>query len=420
MSKAKSDNADLNPVQSRDVVVGQSKELVHDAVFGELSEGGPNYRSLGWVGTTGLMMKTQIGLGVLSIPAVFDVLGIIPGVICLCAIGGITTWSNYIVGVFKLGHPEVYGIDDAGAMMFGRLGRIIFGTAFCCYFTCNSASAMLSVSIGLNAVSKHGACTAIFVFVAACVGFSTSSIRTLARLAWPVWVGLVGIIVSVTAVTIAVGVQDRPADAPREGEWKSDYKLVNSPEISKALSAISALVFSYAGTPAFFPIVSEMRNPKHYGRALFICQGVISACYITVGCVVYYYCGSYVASPALGSAGNTMKIVCYAIALPGLMVTNSIATHLPAKYIFVHALRGTKHLTSNTKTHWATWLGCTFGVSVIAYIIASAVPVFGSLISLVGALFGTLMSFQPMGCMWLYDNWSKDKAERNLSWTLMF
>jgi amino acid permease len=37
------------------------------------------------------MMKSMIGLGVLSIPSVFDVLGLIPGVICLVIIAVMTT-----------------------------------------------------------------------------------------------------------------------------------------------------------------------------------------------------------------------------------------------------------------------------------------------------------------------------------------
>lgn len=77
------------------------------------------------------MMKTQIGLGVLSIPSAFDTLGMIPGLICLLVIAAITTWSDYIVGVFKLRHRQVYGIDDAGQLMFGRIGREILGVAFC-------------------------------------------------------------------------------------------------------------------------------------------------------------------------------------------------------------------------------------------------------------------------------------------------
>lgn len=92
--------------------------------------GGTNDWQVGWIGTSVLMMKTQIGLGVLSIPAAFDVLGLIPGVICLLAIGGITTWSNYMVGVFKMNHREVYGIDDATKLMFGPVGREIFRLGF--------------------------------------------------------------------------------------------------------------------------------------------------------------------------------------------------------------------------------------------------------------------------------------------------
>lgn len=92
---------------------------------------------------------------------------------------------------------------------------------------------------------------------------------------------------------------------------------------------------------------------------------------------------------------------------------------MPAKYIFIRLLRGSKHLTADTFVHWATWLGCTGSITVVAYIIASAIPVFGGLVSLIGALLGTLMCFQPMGCMWLYDNWDTGKAQLTIRWILM-
>lgn len=53
---------------------------------------------------------------------------------------------------------------------------------------------MLSVSIGLNAISAHGTCTAVFVAVAAALGFSIGSIRTLGRLTWLAWIGTVCIV----------------------------------------------------------------------------------------------------------------------------------------------------------------------------------------------------------------------------------
>ncbi|GAB1193413.1 hypothetical protein APSETT444_002629 [Aspergillus pseudonomiae] len=355
MLKTKEDPSELAPVPSQAGEVRDMPTYVTDDVFGEVTENGPNYRNVGWIGTVALMMKSQIGLGVLSIPTAFDTLGIIPGIICLCAIAVITTWSDYMIGVFKLRHRSVYSIDDVGALIFGRIGREFLGGAFCLFLM----------------------------------------------------------------VTIAVGVEDRPASAPKDGVWVSDFKIVNHPSFSEGITAVSSLVFAYSGTPGFFNIVSEMRDPHYYTRALLICQAGVTAVYITIGCVVYYYCGSYVASPALGSAGPTMKKISYGFALPGLLVTTTLVTHIPAKYIFIRILRGSKHLTANSVIHWGTWLGCTFGITLIAYVIASAIPVFNSLVSLIGALLGTLMSFQPMGCMWLYDNWSKGKQHKSLRWMLM-
>ncbi|KAK2041704.1 transmembrane amino acid transporter [Colletotrichum somersetense] len=393
--------------------------IAHDAVFGDITSEGPNYRSVGWLGTSVLMMKTQIGLGVLSIPSIFDTLGMVPGVVLLCVIGGITTWSDFMVGTFKLRHPQVYGIDDAGELMFGRAGREVLGAAFCLLFTFTSGSAMLSISIALNALSTHATCTAVFVAVAAVVGFGLSSLRTLGRISGLAWVGITSIVVAVLTVTIAVSLQDRPAAAPRDAVWKSDFKVVNTPTFTQAIGAISSLVFSYAGTPAFFSIAAEMREPRHYTRALVLCQSVVTVVYVTVGVVVYYYCGSYVSSPALGSAGPTVKKVAYGLALPGLIVSAAVMLHLASKHIFVRVLRGSKHLAANTFVHWSTWLGCTFTITLVAYLIASGIPVFNSLISLIGALLGTMISFQPMGCMWLYDNWGKGRQAPTTRWYLM-
>lgn len=49
---------------------------------------------------------------------------------------------------------------------------------------------MLGISIGLNAVSSHGTCTAVFVAVAAIIAFSLGSIQTLGRITWIAWIGL--------------------------------------------------------------------------------------------------------------------------------------------------------------------------------------------------------------------------------------
>ena len=94
-----------------------------------------------------LMVKTQIGLGVLSIPSVLDTLGMGPGLVVVVSIGIITTWSNYIIGVFKKNHPSVYGIDDVGYKLFGRAGREFFYVVFilCKYFSVRDTLCVLNI-----------------------------------------------------------------------------------------------------------------------------------------------------------------------------------------------------------------------------------------------------------------------------------
>lgn len=59
-----------------------------------------------------LEVKSQIGLGVLALPAVLNTLGYVPGILLIIAIGAIITWSDYVVGTFKLNHPEVYTLAE--------------------------------------------------------------------------------------------------------------------------------------------------------------------------------------------------------------------------------------------------------------------------------------------------------------------
>lgn len=110
-------------------------------------------------------------------------------------------------------------------------------------------SALVGISTALNAVSTHAVCTAVFVFVAAAAGFMFGSIRTLSKVAWIGWVGIFSIMAAILTLTIAVGVQDRPDKAPKEGPWDKDLKVFGNPTFAQAMSAINGIVFSYGATP---------------------------------------------------------------------------------------------------------------------------------------------------------------------------
>lgn len=75
-------------------------------------------------------------------------------------------------------------------------------------------------------------------------------------------------------------------------------------------------------------MVAEMRDPRHYPRALVLCQSTVTVTFTTIGIVVYYFCGSYTTSPALGSAGHLMKKVAYGASIPGVLVSAILVSHV--------------------------------------------------------------------------------------------
>ncbi|GFZ50956.1 hypothetical protein JCM24511_08714 [Saitozyma sp. JCM 24511] len=380
-----------------EMAVKAEEDVIVDAVWGRLDDqSGPNYRNLGWIRAAVLEIKTQIGLGVL---------GLSSWLIAQIIVAIIITWSDYVVGTFKLNHPEVYTLADVGFLIGGPIGREILGFAYWLEQTAIAGAGLLSFSVALNAITGHGTCTVAFVVVGAVLNVLFSSIQTLDRISIVGWVGLAGIMSSIITLAVAVGVQDRPSAAPQVGFWSPDTAVARDATFVDAINAVSVVVFAYAGTPNFFNIVGEMKNQRDYTKSVITCQAFVTAVYLIIGCTVYHFVGQYITSPALGSAGPLLKKVCYGLALPGLLVGCVLYTHIPAKYVFVRILRNSRHLSKNTPIHYIVWFSCVIVNCALSFIIAEAIPFFNDLVGLIGALLGTFICIQTEAYMWLWDEW---------------
>ncbi len=155
---------------------------------------------------------------------------------------------------------------------------------------------------------------------------------------------------------MAVTVVDRPAAAPQTGPFELGYIVIGHPTFIVGVSSCMNIFVSSAGAAHFVPIMAEMRNPMDYKKSIYLGMGVVQASYLTFSLVVFRWCGQWVASPSLGSAGQTVKMVSYGIALIGLLASAVVYLHLAAKYMFVRVLRNSVHLQSDSLVHWAVWL----------------------------------------------------------------
>ncbi|GAA6022275.1 hypothetical protein JCM10207_008911 [Rhodosporidiobolus poonsookiae] len=403
-------------LEETQVMGADADEGQTDDVFGQQGEGKVNYRGLGWISTAVLLIKAQVGLGVLSLPYALQTLGLGPGLIVFFILDILGVWTGYYIGVFKLKHPEVYSLADCGRLMFGRTGEIIFGVGWFLFSAMTAGACFLTISTAFNAISLHATCTAVFVIVGVAVSFPFICLRTMGEIKWIGWVGLIFIVLGIFTAVIAVGVPGtRPALAPQDGPLDLHIVMWGNPSFPDALNAVANIFFAFSGMGAFLPVAAEMRNWRDYPKTLALSQTVVTVIYLIVAVVMYMYAGQYVASPALGTAGVLIKRVAYGLALPGLFFSAIIYTHFAAKLIFVRLLRNSRHMSEPTKTHWIVWLSCCISCTLFAYIVCSAIPIFSGLLGLISALFGSILALHAEALMYLYDTMPHWRLPKNRS-----
>ena len=139
--------------------------------------------------------------------------------------------------------------------------------------------------------------------------------------------------------------------------------------------------------------MSELKEPKDYPKALILLQSVSITFYCTVACVIYYYVGSDVTSPALGAAPLKVKKIAYGLAIPTIIIAGVINGHIAAKYFYVKVYRDwfkqKEVVTQKTWKAFGSWAVICAILWIVAWLLAEAIPVFNQLLGLFSALFGT-------------------------------
>ncbi|RDW56634.1 hypothetical protein BP5796_13099 [Coleophoma crateriformis] len=364
---------------------------------------GVDFRTVTWQRAILIFLKVQIATGVLGIPGAFGTLGAVGGVLSVIAWQALNTYTAILLADFRNRHPECHTLVDECGIIWGRLGREIAGILFLINYVLCTGSGILGISTALNALSNHGACTVWFSFVGFIMITMFSSIRTWGKMTWPLTLAFVSVIAGVLVVVIGVSFQDRPAAAPQTGPFDLGFHVITYPDFIAGITASATIFVSSAAGPNYVSVIAEMKRPQDYRKAVYPVGFIVGAVYLSFSMVIYYYCGTWIATPSLGSAGPLLKKVAYGIAFPSLIVSAGLFNHNSSKYAFVRILRGTKHLQSNSPIHWSTWIACNLVAGFASFIICSAVPVFNDLLALIGSFCGAPMSIIIPASLWLYD-----------------
>lgn len=112
------------------------------------------------------------------------VLGFLPGILIIVVLGVIATYTGYVVSIFKLRHMGVHSFADAARVVFGPVGKCIVEIMQALILIFIMAAHILTFTVEMNVLTKHGFCTVVFGIIGTVVSFLLTLPRTFNGIAW--------------------------------------------------------------------------------------------------------------------------------------------------------------------------------------------------------------------------------------------
>ena len=363
------------------------------------AQGNANFTRLGWKRLTVVLIVEAIALGALSIPGAYATLGMVPGVILTIGIGLIAIYTSYVVGQVKLAFPEVAHYADAGRLMMGRFGYELVGAMFVLELTFLVGSHCLTGSIAFLNMTDNGACSLVFGIVSAIILLLLALPPSFADVAILGYVDFVSIMLAIGITIIATGVVAGEATGGLAAVNWSAWPKENI-TFAEAFVALSNIVFAFSFAICQFSFMNEMHTPKDFVKSIWALGLIEIVIYTLTGALVYAFVGQDVDSPALLSAGGLMAKIAFGVALPVIFISGSINGTVVARYIHGRIYKNSVTRFINTKKGWITWIALVTFITIVAWIIAEAIPFFSDLLSIMSALFISGFTFYFPAIMW--------------------
>ncbi|KAL1630473.1 hypothetical protein SLS56_004873 [Neofusicoccum ribis] len=392
-----SDNAYEAPEQ-QEIANGTLPVTYDEAdVFGNEDGHQIKYKTLSWPMVAVLMVAEIVSNGMLSLPSSLAVVGIVPGLILIVFLGIFATYTAWLLVEFKLRHPEVHNMGDAGMILFGPIGREVLAFGTICFAIFATGGQLLAGQIALAALSNDKLCLMLYTGIFAIPVLLCSFPRTLSSLSWLCIVSCISILVAGIVGMAGAGASPTP---------NRTIAAARSSNFYEAFFSITNPVFAYAGHFMFFILISEMRRPHDAMKAAYALQAFATTFYALYAGVTYAYAGSTVASPAFSSlAAGTWAKAAYGVAVPNFLLAGALYAHTAAKLVLVRLFRGSAHLHDHTARGWAVWAALVLAANAAAFVLAVGVPIFNYLLGLSASLFAAWYTYGLAGAFWLHDAW---------------
>lgn len=365
-----------------------------------IHEGQEKFHRLGWKRLTICLIVEAIALGSLSVPSAFATVGMVAGVILTVGLGLIAIYTSYVVGQVKLRHPDVQHYSDAVGLIWGRFGYELTGAMFAIFLVLLVGSHALTGTIAfINIVGKENMCALVWGIVSAIILLLLALPPTFAEFAILGYIDFASIIIAIMITIISTGIQAHNAPG---GLSAVNWSVWPPPETTfyQAFLSTTNIIFAYSFAICQFSFMSEMHTPKDYVKSIWALGLIEIFIYTLTGALIYAFVGNDVKSPALLSAGTTVSRIAFGVALPVIFISGSINGTVVGRYILDRAFPTSPIRYISGIRGWVVWVSLLSCLTLIAWVIAEAVPFFNALLGIMSALFISGFTFYFPALFW--------------------
>ncbi|KAM0723402.1 hypothetical protein Q7P37_000388 [Cladosporium fusiforme] len=360
-----------------------------------LVQGEQKYNKLGWKKLTICLIVKAIALGALSMPSAFANLGMVAGILLTVGIGFIAIYTSYVVGQVAVKYPHVKHYADAVRLIWGRFGYELCGFMFCCYLSLLVGSHALTGTISfIRIVDTYSLCAVVWGVISAIILFLLALPPSFSEFAILGYIDFGSIIAAIGITIIATGIRNDHG-ASDWSAWPPEDMTLKS-----AFLSTTNIVLAYSFAVSQFSFMAEMHRPKDYVKSIWALGLMEIAIYTITGATIYAFVGKSVESPALLSAGFTVSRVAFGVALPVTFISGSISATVVGRYVLGRAFPDSPIKYVNTKAGWMVWIAVIAVITLVAFIIAEAIPFFNTFLGLISSLFISGFTFYFPSLFW--------------------
>lgn len=368
----------------------------------------------GWLGAASMITSIILGLGVLGLPLAFSRLGWVLGVAAVALGAAGAVYSGLLIGrvvesVTRLQRgerPKTYAslaracFGMKGSRVVRLIQHVFLGGALVAV-QMTAAKALVQVlafsGVSFCLVSSHAVIVAVM--------FPVMQIRQLSE---ATVIAVLGVVVIVIALILYLAElpqhpyhhhhsrQNSSSDGSSSNGSSAATTSGGFPKATsdgfKAAQAVTTILFAYQGQTIFPEVISEMRRPQDFTKSVYSSVSVMTFIYILVAAVGYKALGAEHAE-YLQKWADENRTTETATTVANFM----LAVHVLTGYaingnVFNTTLLGLM-VPANKQGSRLAWAAVATVTLSGSFVVANLVPGLDGLLSLVGSVCGTSLTF---------------------------